>query len=125
MTFIYALLAAGLFGCGIFMVLSRNMVRMLLGLSLLTTSVNVMIFHTGRFRSQLPPIIPDGAERLVDSADPVPQALILTAIVIGFALTVVLTALTLRVHRGHESIVTREVRSAESLGDPLLSERDT
>jgi len=125
MTVIYALLGAGLFGCGVFMLLSRNMVRMLLGLSLLTTSVNVMIFQTGRFRSQLPPIIPEGSEQLVNSADPVPQALILTAIVIGFALTVILMALALRVHGSHESVVTSEVRSAESLGDPILPEKTT
>src|SRR5690606_30784809 len=113
MSVIYAFVAAGLFGCGVYMVLSRNLVRMLLGLSLLTTSVNLMLFQTRRIRSALPPLIPDGADRLVESADPVPQALILTAIVIGFALTVILAALALRVHRGHRSIVSGDVRSAE------------
>jgi multicomponent Na+:H+ antiporter subunit C len=123
MSVIYAFVAAGLFGCGVYMVLSRNLVRMLLGLSLLTTSVNLMLFQTGRIRSALPPLIPDGADRLGESADPVPQALILTAIVIGFALTVILAALALRVYRGHHSIVSGDVRSAESLGDPLAPEQ--
>lgn len=122
MTVLYAFVAAGLFGCGLFMVLSRNLVRMLLGLSLLTTAVNLMIFQAGRIRSVLPPLIPEGAERLTDSADPVPQALVLTAIVIGFALTVILAALALRIHSAHGTIVSSEIHSAEALGDPFTPE---
>ena len=119
MSLLYALVAAGLFGCGLYMVLSRNVVRLLLGLSLLTSAVNLVLFQTGRYRSAQPPIIPDGADRLTDAADPLPQALVLTAIVIGFALTVVLAALALRAWRAHGSLRSDEVRSAERLGDPL------
>jgi multicomponent Na+:H+ antiporter subunit C len=98
-----AFVAAGLFGCGLYMVLSRHLVRMVLGLSLLTTAVNLMVFQAGRIRSAQPPLIAPGAERLGESADPVPQALVLTAIVIGFALTLILTALVLRAWEGHRS----------------------
>lgn len=119
MSQLYAFVAAGLFGCGLYMALSRNLVRLLLGLSLLTTAVNLAVFQAGRIRSVQPPLIPEGAQRLGDSADPVPQALILTAIVIGFALTVVLAAMALRAWRGHGSLRSDEVRSAERLGDPL------
>jgi multicomponent Na+:H+ antiporter subunit C len=122
MSLLYALVAAGLFGCGLYMVLSRNVVRLLLGLSLLTTAVNLVLFQTGRYRSAQPPIIPEGADRLSDAADPVPQALVLTAIVIGFALTVMLAALALRAYRGHGSLTTGEIRSAEQLGDPFARE---
>ena len=124
MSLLYALVAAGLFGCGLYMVLSRNIVRLLLGLSLLTTAVNLVLFQTGRYRSAQPPIIPDGADRLSDAADPLPQALVLTAIVIGFALTVMLAALALRAYRGHGAITTGEIRSAERLGDPFAGEAD-
>ncbi|HET6837271.1 MAG TPA: sodium:proton antiporter, partial [Gemmatimonadales bacterium] len=96
MSVLYAFVAAGLFGCGLYMVLSRNLVQLLLGLSLLTTAVNLVLFQTGRFRSVQPPLIPEGADRLHGSADPLPQALVLTAIVIGFALSVVLASLALR-----------------------------
>ena len=119
MSLLYAFVAAALFGCGLYMVLSRHLVRLLLGLSLLTTAVNLAVFQAGRIRSVQPPLIPEGAERLGDSADPVPQALVLTAIVIGFALTVVLAALALRAWRAHGSLRSDEVRSAERLGDPL------
>jgi multicomponent Na+:H+ antiporter subunit C len=119
MSAVYAVLAASLFGCALYMILSRNVVRLLLGLSMLATSVNLMVFLAGRLGSIQPPLIPEGADRLRDSADPLPQALILTAIVIGFALTVVLAALSLRAYRGHNSITADVIRSAERLGDPF------
>ena len=81
MSALYAFVAAGLFGCGLYMVLSRHLVRVLLGLSLLSTAVNLMVFQAGRIQSVQPPLIPEGAARLHDAADPLPQALVLTAIV--------------------------------------------
>jgi multicomponent Na+:H+ antiporter subunit C len=118
MTIIYAFVAAGLFGCGLYMVLSRNLVRTILGLSLLTTAVNLMIFQTSRMTTDQPPLIAEGATTLSTSADPLPQALILTAIVIGFALTVVMATLALRVYRAHGSLNTTDIRSADELGSP-------
>ena len=118
MSVLYAFVAAGLFGCGLYMVLSRNLVRVLLGLSLLTTAVNLVVFQAGRIRSAQPPLIPEGADRLGDAADPLPQALVLTAIVIGFALSVVLASLALRAYRGHGTLDSHEIRSAEHLGAP-------
>ena len=119
MSILYALVAAGLFGCALYMVLSRHLVRLLLGLSLLTTAVNLVLFQAGRIESVQPPLIMEGADRLHDSADPLPQALILTAIVIGFALTVILASLALRAYRGHGTLSSGEIHSAELLGDPL------
>jgi len=118
-TVLYAFVAAGLFGCGLYMVLSRHVVRLVLGLSLLTTAVNLVLFQAGRIRTQQPPLILEGAERLGESADPMPQALVLTAIVIGFALTVILAALVLRAWRGHGTLRSDELRSAQDLGNPL------
>jgi len=124
MTVLYALVAAGTFGCGLYMVLSRHLVRVLLGLSLLTTAVNLVLFLTGRIRSAQPPLIREGTDRLGDSADPLPQALVLTAIVIGFALTVVLASLALRAYRAHGALTSDEIRSAERLGDPFADRPD-
>ncbi|HEU4700116.1 MAG TPA: NADH-quinone oxidoreductase subunit K [Gemmatimonadales bacterium] len=119
MSVLYAAVAAGLFGCGVYLVLSRHLMRMILGLSLLTTAVNLVLFQTGRIGSDQPPIIPAGAERLGAAADPVPQALVLTAIVIGFALTLVLAALALRVWRGERTLRSDAIRAAQALGDPF------
>jgi multicomponent Na+:H+ antiporter subunit C len=116
---LYAFVAAGLFGCGLYMVLSRHVVRMVLGLSLLTTAVNLVLFQAGRIRTAQPPLIPEGADRLGEAADPLPQALVLTAIVIGFALTVILAALALRAWRGHGTLRSDEIRSARDLGNPV------
>lgn len=118
MIVLYAFVAAGLFGCGLYMVLSRNLMRMVLGLSLLTTAVNLFLFQTGRMRSVQPPLIEEGADTLGPSADPLPQALILTAIVIGFALSVILASLALRAYRDHGTIRSDEIESADRLGDP-------
>ena len=124
MSVLLAFVAAGLFGCGIYMLLSRHVVRMVLGLSLLTSAVNVVVFQAGRVRSAQPPIIREGAERLGESADPVPQALVLTAIVIGFALTVVLATLALRAYGGNGTLRSDEIHAARALGDPFAAERD-
>ena len=122
MTVLYALVTAGLFGCALYMILSRHLVRVLLGLSLMGTAVNLVVFQAGRVRSVQPPLIPEGADRLHDSADPLPQALVLTAIVIGFALSVILAALVLRAYRGHGTLTSDEIQSAERLGSPLADE---
>jgi multicomponent Na+:H+ antiporter subunit C len=114
-----ALVTAALFGCGLYMILSRHVVRMVLGLSLLTTAVNLVLFQAGRIRSAQPPLVPEGAERLGASADPVPQALVLTAIVIGFALTIILASLALRAWGSHGTLRSDEIHSARELGDPL------
>lgn len=124
MSILYAFVAAVLFGCGLYMVLSRHIVRMTLGLSLLTTAVNLILFQTGRIRSAQPPLILEGAERLGDSADPVPQALVLTAIVIGFALTIILVALALRAWRSHSTLRSDELKTARDLGNPLATGPD-
>jgi multicomponent Na+:H+ antiporter subunit C len=118
MTFLYALVGSGIVGCAIFMILSRNLVRMLLGLSLLATGTNLLLFLAGRIDSEQPPIIEEGARTLGPSADPVAQVLILTAIVIGFALTVMLSVLVLRAWRSQSTVDARDFDAAETLGPP-------
>lgn len=118
MTILYAVAGAGILACALHMVLSRNLVRMLLGLSLLATGANMLLFLSGRIASRQPPIIPDGEKTLGESADPITQAMILTAIVIGFALTVMLAVLVLRAWRSTRSVDARELDSAETLGPP-------
>lgn len=79
----------GLFvAAGIWLILRQRTFQFIMGLSLLSYAVNLFIFSMGRLRPGQPPIVVDDA--LADPtlyADPVPQALVLTAIVIGFATT--------------------------------------
>jgi len=90
------LLALGIgliFACGIFLVLRPRSFSVVLGLALLSYGVNLLIFMGGRIDRIAPPLSLPGATGL---ADPLPQALVLTAIVIGFGMTAYLVALALR-----------------------------
>ncbi|PSL07201.1 Na+/H+ antiporter subunit C [Cecembia rubra] len=72
---------------GIYMLLRRSMFKMIIGLILLGNGVNMLIFLLGKLTKGHPPVIEDGAKIFTEIyADPLPQALILTAIVIGFGL---------------------------------------
>jgi len=122
MTVLYAFVGAGIVACALFMILSRNLVRVLLGLSMLATGANLLLSLVGNVRSEQPPIIRNGEQTLEVGADPLAQALVLTAIVIGFALTVVLAVLVLRAWRAERSVDSRQVDAAETLGPP--QERD-
>ncbi len=78
--------------CGIFLILRARTFPVILGLTLLSYAVNLFLFASGRLMLDAPPLIrPDGVY-----ADPLPQALVLTAIVIGFGMTAYLVMLSLR-----------------------------
>jgi len=85
MTFILAIIVGLLYGAGTFMILRRSLVKVIFGLIFLGHAANLLIFTIGRLTKGSPAFIPIGAETLSEPyADPLPQALILTAIVIGF-----------------------------------------
>jgi multicomponent Na+:H+ antiporter subunit C len=85
MTLIMSLVIGALFAGGLYMILRRSLVRIIVGLLLLSNAINLMIFTTGRLIPGRPPLIPLDAEGITPPfADPLPQALVLTAIVISF-----------------------------------------
>jgi multicomponent Na+:H+ antiporter subunit C len=80
-----AVIVGGLYAGGFYLLMRRSIVKLILGLALLGHAANLLIFTVGRVTRETPPIVPPGADELqYPFADPVPQALILTAIVIGF-----------------------------------------
>lgn len=94
-----AVLVAALVGSGLYLVLQRNLLRFVFGLILLSGGVNVLIFIAGRLTRGSPPIVAAGTTApTADVANALPQALILTAIVIGFGLTVFALVLLLRAY---------------------------
>lgn len=87
---VIALLIGALFTGGVYLMLSRNLVRVLLGFLLVGHGANLMLLSAGRSGS--PPIVGQQGEL----ADPVPQALVLTSIVITFAVSCFLLAMIYR-----------------------------
>ena len=91
-------------GAGVYLLLRARTFDVVLGMTLLSYAVNVFIFVTGRLAINRSPII-DGerAATLTQYADPLPQALVLTAIVISFAMTALLLVIALRARAETES----------------------
>lgn len=86
-------IAVGLLAaCGVFLMLRARTFPLILGLTLLSYAVNLFLFASGRLKMDAPPLIRAGAAY----TDPLPQALVLTAIVIGFGMTAYLVMLALR-----------------------------
>ena len=79
--------------CGVYLMLRGRTFSVVLGLSLIGYAVNFFIFVMGRLAVGVPPLVADGA---AGYADPLPQALVLTAIVIGFGTTGYVLELALR-----------------------------
>jgi len=85
MEVLLALVVGVLYTAGLFMIMRRSIVKLIIGLGLLGHAANLLIFTVGRVTRAYPPLIKGEATTLTQPfADPLPQALILTAIVIGF-----------------------------------------
>lgn len=98
MEVLFSILVGALYAAGLYMMMRRSIVKILIGISLLGHAANLLIFSSAGLVRGRPPIIPADAEALASPhADPLPQALILTAIVIGFGIQAFALALIKRV----------------------------
>jgi multicomponent Na+:H+ antiporter subunit C len=123
MIYIYAATIAIVAGSGVYMILAQNVVRVILGVALLAASANILIFLSGRLTSELPPIIPIGADVLSPAAaNPLPQALVLTAIVIGFALTSFAVTLAVKAYKSLGTLNSNAMHDAENMGSPFIEQ---
>jgi len=85
-TWLMAIVVGGLYTAGIYLMLRRSIVKIIFGIALLGHACNLLIFTASGLQKFSPPLIALGENKLpASAADPVPQALILTAIVIAFA----------------------------------------
>jgi multicomponent Na+:H+ antiporter subunit C len=88
------------FACAVYLLLQRSLGQLIIGLSLLSTATNLFIFVASGLGSGAAPIIDPATNTVAEGAgDPVPQALILTAIVIGFGVLAFFITLAYRVYR--------------------------
>lgn len=107
MEMILAVVIGGLYAAGFYQMMRRGLVKLVIGLALLSQAANLLIFTASGLRSRQSPLVPDGApvpQELV--ADPLPQALILTAIVIGFGVIAFTLALF---HIAYRSVGTDDL----------------
>ena len=96
MIWIFALVMGFGVAAGVYLALSRDLFRMVVGLSVIGAALNLLVFASGRLDSAAPPIVVAGTQVLANAANPLPQALVLTAIVISFGMTAFVITLALR-----------------------------
>lgn len=116
MSLVFALAAAALFGIGAYLVLHRDLVRVVLGVMIISQASVLTLIASGLTRGQAP--IDPEPDRAV--ADPLSEAMALTAIVIGLAVTALLLTLVLRVVDAYRQRDLGEVAEAEAAEEERL-----
>jgi multicomponent Na+:H+ antiporter subunit C len=111
-----ALLAGVLVASGVYLLLERSLLRFVFGFMLLSNGVNLVILGAGRVVGRMPPLTGYAPTPPPDAANPLPQALVLTAIVIGFGLAAFTLAL---LNRGFLALGTLD---ADDMSDDGLGE---
>ena len=106
-----AFVIGALYATGLFMMLRRSAVKLIIGISLLGHAANLLIFTIAGLTRATPPLIRDTANHQADLADPMPQALILTAIVIGFAVQAFAVVL---IHRVIQTVGTDDLNQMKA-----------
>ncbi|MFT4901772.1 MAG: multicomponent Na+:H+ antiporter subunit C [Lentimonas sp.] len=98
-----ALLIGVLFAAGVYCMLRRSIVKLVIGIILIAQGANLLVFTSGGLIAGRPALVGVGASvPELPFGDPLPQAMVLTAIVIGFGLTTFLLALVCRAHEAVE-----------------------
>lgn len=109
---LFAFVIGGLYATALFMMLRRSIVKLVIGLMILSNAANLLILTGGGLVRGAPPLIPNGMEQATATmADPLPQALILTAIVISFG---VLAFAVVLIHRAYEVIGADDMNEMKS-----------
>jgi multicomponent Na+:H+ antiporter subunit C len=114
MGILLAIVIGVLYGSAIYLLVRRSLVKMLIGLGLLSHATNLLIFTAGGLTQGGPPVIDPDAQRLTGAfSDPLPQALILTAIVIGLGVIAFALALSSRLYRATGSDDMNQINIGE------------
>lgn len=104
---VLAIVIGALFAAGFYLMMRRNIVRLVIGLALLSHAANLLVFTVSGLRRAAPPLVEEGQTTPTGLiADPLPQALVLTAIVIGFGLLAFTVVL---VHRVYQTVGTDDL----------------
>ncbi len=115
MQLVFAILIGMLYAGAVYMMLRRSIVKLIIGLALFGHATNLLIFAVARLVRYNPPIVLKGETIPIEPfADPVPQALVLTAIVIGFGVQAFSIVLIKRVYQSVGTDDLDEIRSTDS-----------
>lgn len=107
MQILIAIIIGAIFACALYMMLRRSIVKLIMGLALLGHAANLLIFSAGGLARARPALVgPGESAPPIPYADPVPQALILTAIVISFG---VLAFMMVLVSRARDAVGTDDI----------------
>ncbi len=114
MTALMAVVVGALYAGAIYMMTRRSMVKLIIGLALLSHAANVLIFTAAGLKRGAAPLVPPGGALPAETtADPLPQALILTAIVISFSVLAFALALLHRTFKVSAAEDIDQIRSTE------------
>ena len=122
MEILVSVLIAVLTGTGVYLLLRARTFPVVMGVALISYAVNLFLLSMGRLRTGMPAIIGESSEY----TDPLPQALVLTAIVIGFAMTAFVTVLALRARGelGNDHVDGRDDAERTDMPKPPAEERE-
>lgn len=111
---LFAVVIGLMFAITVFLLLSRSFVRIILGIFMFSNATHLLIFTAGRLTQEAPPLIPHHLDVPAEAfANPLPQALILTAIVISFALFSFILILTYRTFQELGTVDVDEMDASE------------
>lgn len=114
MELLISILTGILFAAGIYLILSRRLLPVILGTNLLTYSALLFLITSGKLKRGNPPILTEGITNY-NYVDPLPQALILTAIVINFAVTAYCLVLA---YRTYQDTGTDDLENLRGVNEP-------
>ncbi len=109
MNIVTALIVAIFFGTGVYLLLKRDLIQLVIGVIVISNAANLYIIAAGQFRGRAP-ILPLNGE---PASDPLVQALVLTAIVISFGVTALVLTLVYRIYTTHRSLDQADLQRAE------------
>lgn len=117
---LYQILQYGIYAGSILLILiglyailvKRSLIKIIIGVSIMDGGIHLLLIAIGYIKNGTAPIFSPGYEdAAAQMVDPVPQALVLTAIVIGFAVTAVALSLVIRLYRHHHTLVIDEIKN--------------
>ncbi len=119
-TQLYKILHFGIYSASILLILiglyaviiKKSLIKIIIGLSVIDAGIHLLLVAIGYINMGTAPIFSPGYEKAADKmVDPVPQALVLTAIVIGFAVTAVALSLIIRLYKQHQTLEIDEIKN--------------